>query len=63
MIESKNILDRKGFIAYWVEYMRKHTDQQWSSQQNVLINSVLKTCHQPSREEYMMRKKENEKNI
>lgn len=63
MVESKNILDRKGFIAYWVKYMRKRTDQQWSSEQNVLINSVLKSCRQPSREEYEKRRKENEKNI
>ena len=53
MAESKNILDRNGFIDYWVQYMKTHTDQEWSRQQNVLINSVLKTCHQPSREEYM----------
>ena len=52
-VKSKNILDRHGFIEYWVQYMRKHTDQEWSREQNMLINSVLKSCHQPSREEYL----------
>lgn len=56
MAESKKILDRNGFIDYWVKYMRKHTDQEWSREQNVLINSVLKTCRQPSREEYIKSK-------
>ncbi len=49
----KKILNRPGFIEYWVNYMRKHSDREWSRQQNVLINSVLKSCHQPSRKEYL----------
>ena len=58
MTKSKKILDREGFIDYWVDYMKSHTDEEWSRQQNVLNNSVLKTCQQPSREEYMKRKNE-----
>lgn len=36
------ILDREDFIDYWVEYMKTHTDQEWSQQQNMLINSALR---------------------
>lgn len=61
MGESKLILDRNGFIDYWVRYMKTHTDQEWSSQQNMMINSVLKTCHQPSREEYMKLKSDGKR--
>ncbi|MBI2151918.1 hypothetical protein HYU21_04290 [Candidatus Woesearchaeota archaeon] len=57
MAASRLILDRKGFIDYWVDYMKTHTDAEWSRQQNVLINSVLKTVKQPSAKEYMERKK------
>ncbi|MBS3124070.1 hypothetical protein J4437_05560 [Candidatus Woesearchaeota archaeon] len=53
MVASRLILDRNGFIDYWVDYMKAHTDAEWSRQQNVLINSVLKTVRQPSAKEYM----------
>ena len=42
---------REEFIDFWVDYMKSHSDREWSRQQNVLINSVLKTAHQPTREE------------
>ncbi len=48
MVAARIVLDRNGFIDYWVEYMKSHSDQEWSKQQNVLINSVLKTCTQLS---------------
>jgi len=33
--------DRLNFIKYWVEYIKTHKDEEWSEQQNMLINSVL----------------------
>ncbi len=44
MAVARRVLDRNGFIDYWVDYMKSHTDEEWSRQQNVLINSVLKTA-------------------
>lgn len=50
--EDKNQQQREEFIDFWVNYIKTHTDQEWSRQQNVLINSVLKTTHQLTREDY-----------
>ena len=60
MDESKlsNQKQREWFIDYWVNYMRSHPDKEWSEQQNVLINSVLKTATQLSRKEYLQFKGE-----
>ena len=31
--------DRDNFIRFWAEYVRTHSDEEWSKQQNVLIDS------------------------
>ena len=33
--------DRLNFIEFWADYVRTHSDEEWSEQQNVLINSVV----------------------
>ena len=33
--------DRENFIKYWAEYMRSVSDEEWSAQQNIVINSQL----------------------
>ena len=33
--------DRESFIKYWAAYMRSVPDEEWSEQQNVVINSQL----------------------
>ena len=33
--------ERINFIKYWVEYMKNHSDEEWSKEQNILIDSVL----------------------
>jgi len=33
--------DRQNFIYFWVHYMKEHSDDEWSKQQNNLINSVI----------------------
>ncbi len=63
MAVARRVLDREGFISFWGEYVRTHPDMEWSRQQNVLINSVLKTCRQPSREEYMRQRRETSKSL
>lgn len=34
--------DRINFIKYWVEYIKTHSDKEWSKAQNMLIDSVIK---------------------
>ena len=36
--------DRLNFVEYWAEYVRTHSDKEWSKQQNVLINSMMKNA-------------------
>lgn len=35
--------DRENFIKYWAEYMKSASDEEWSAQQNVIINSQLQS--------------------
>ncbi|MBI2146395.1 hypothetical protein HYU22_03580 [Candidatus Woesearchaeota archaeon] len=51
-MDESNHRQREEFIDFWVTYMKTHSDKEWSRQQNVLTNSVLKSCTQLSREEY-----------
>jgi len=34
--------DRLNFIEFWANYVRTHKDEEWSKQQNVLIDSQIK---------------------
>ena len=45
--------ERMLFVDYWAEYVRTHSDKDWSRQQNMLINSQLKSARQWSRKEYL----------
>jgi len=38
---KKNFKERLKFIEYWVNYIKTHSDKEWSSQQNELINSQI----------------------
>jgi len=33
--------DRNNFIIFWAEYMKSVPDNEWGTQQNMLINSQL----------------------
>jgi hypothetical protein len=33
--------DRKNFVRFWVKYMKSVSDEEWSRQQNVVINSQI----------------------
>lgn len=56
-MEDSNKKQREWFIDYWVNFIKGHSDKEWSRQQNVLINSILKSTKQLSREEYRELKK------
>ena len=36
--------ERMNFVEYCAEYVRTHSDKEWSRQQNVLINSIMKNA-------------------
>ena len=33
--------ERLNFVKFWAEYVRTHSDKEWSRQQNVIINSQI----------------------
>ena len=39
-----NNKDRMWFVKYWANYVKTHPDKEWSRQQNVLINSLMKNA-------------------
>ena len=54
---SKNRKERIRFIDKWVEYIKTHSDKEWSKQQNVIINSSLKSANM-TREQFFKMKGE-----
>ncbi len=40
-----NLKERLKFVELWAKYVREHDDKDWSRQQNVIINSCLKTAN------------------
>ncbi len=36
-----NAKERLKFVAFWANYVKTHSDDVWSEQQNVVINSQL----------------------
>ncbi len=39
--KKKNAEERMKFIDYWVDYIKSHSDKEWSRQQNIVINSQI----------------------
>jgi len=54
---EENTKERKRFVIKWAEYVRTHSDKEWSLQQNVIINSALKSVHM-TREQFFKMKGE-----
>ncbi len=38
---EKDFKERLEFIKFWANYVKTHSDKDWSEQQNLLINSQL----------------------
>ncbi len=36
--------ERMNFVKYWANYVKTHSDKEWSEQQNVIINSQLQSA-------------------
>jgi len=54
---EENNKERKSFVHKWAEYVRTHDDKDWSRQQNVIINSALKSAKM-TREQFFKMKGE-----
>jgi hypothetical protein len=39
---KNNEEDRFNFVKFWAEYVRTHSDKEWSRQQNIIIDSQIK---------------------
>ena len=48
--KKQNADERLKFIKFWAEYIKTHSDKEWSKQQNKLINSQLKTAREIAKE-------------
>ena len=43
-IRKLNNQDRMWFVKRWADYVKTHSDKEWSEQQNTLINSQLQSA-------------------
>lgn len=39
--KERNKKQRREFVKYWVEYIKEHSDEEWSRQQNLIIDSQI----------------------
>ena len=52
---KENQKERFRFINQWADYVRTHSDKDWSAQQNIIINSCLRTASM-TKEQYLAMK-------
>ena len=47
--------ERMNFVKYWANYVKTHSDEEWSRQQNILINSIMQNAKNSklTKEEYL----------
>jgi len=41
-----NAEDRMNFVKFWAEFVKTHSDKEWSRQQNMLINSQIQNSRE-----------------
>jgi len=41
--KEKNFKERLNFVKFWANYVKTHKDEEWSKQQNIIIDSQIKT--------------------
>lgn len=49
---KENNKERLRFVDFWSKYVLEHDDRVWSRQQNVIINSCMRTAN-ISRDDYL----------
>jgi len=53
---KQNNAERMAFVDKWAEYVRTHSDKDWSRQQNVIINSAILAGKSMTKEAYFKMK-------
>ena len=56
---SKNQKERMRFVDKWAEYVKTHSDKDWSKQQNIVINSSLKSASMTKEQFFKMKGEKN----
>ncbi len=39
--KERNLRQRREFVKYWANYVKEHDDEEWSEQQNLVVDSQL----------------------
>ena len=47
--KAKNRKERMKFVELWAEYVRTHSDIDWSRQQKIVVDSQLRNLMKPSK--------------
>lgn len=52
---KNNSEEKMNFVEYWANYVKTHSDRDWSKQQNPLINSQIQNARKTnlSAKEYL----------
>lgn len=56
---EQNKKERDSFVQKWAEYVCTHSDEDWSKQQNVIINSALRSVHMTREQFFKMKGEKN----
>ena len=56
---NKNLKERMRFVDKWAEYVKAHSDKEWSKQQNIVINSSLKSASMTKEQFFKMKREKN----
>lgn len=56
---SENQKERMRFVDKWAEYVKTHSDKNWSRQQNVVINSSLRSASMTEEQFFKMKGETN----
>ena len=59
---EQNNRERLAFVNLWANYVRQHDDKVWSRQQNIIINSCLRSAD-ITKEQYLSLKSLSKNNI
>lgn len=52
---EENQKERLKFVDMWAKYVLTHSDKKWSRQQNIIINSCLRTAKMTKKEYLRMK--------
>jgi hypothetical protein len=52
---KQNQKERMKFVDFWSKYVLEHDDKDWSRQQNVIINSCLRSSRMTKKEYLKMK--------